>query len=129
MPPQPGEFRNIRVESLIGSNDSDHFDRSSHPVQEIAATNKNGPEVRITVEVLCETDCVLVEGASSWRSEERVLAGRARPGKRRVLFEPTLSFTKAGSEQSLRIRVLMRRLHSEENPRPIGEIEHRVWIS
>jgi hypothetical protein len=127
--PEPYEFCNLQVESLIGDKEDDHFKLGDEPTHQITVTNKNGPECRVVIEIHCKTPGVLVQGKDVWPSGEQTHGGLRSRGKRRWSYEAPLQLNQVGPAQILTIKVYMRGLYEETPPELIGEFDHAIWVS
>lgn len=127
MAPEPYEFCNVLVRSLVGDKEDDRFTRGEEPVLRVTVTNKNGPECRVAVEVESETGAVLVGRSRRWRSEEKRHGGEKSRGKRQWPYEVPLQLLEKGEALQLTVRVLMCGLGQDE-PALIGEYVHAIWV-
>jgi hypothetical protein len=125
--PEPYEFCNVRVQSLIGDKEDDHFQVGDDPTLRITVTNKNGPECRIAIEVHTATTCVQIQGGTPWR-EEKKHGGEMSRGKRQWDYDVPLRLVAPGDAQMLTIKLFMCGL-SEDEPIYIDEYEHAIWVS
>jgi hypothetical protein len=127
--PDPYEFCNLEIKSLIGEKADDHFHLKDKPVHQIVVTNRNGPECRVFVEIHAKTPCVSIKGSKIWRSEEMTHGGLSSRGKIRWEYETPLELIKVGAAQMLRVKIYMCGRYEKGEPSLIGEFDHAIWIT